>query len=43
MSCRGNPTNYRFAFAENEEVNPGDPLHMRRFHENGERNIAFLR
>ncbi len=30
MSCQGNPTNYSFAFAENEEASPWDPLHVTR-------------
>jgi hypothetical protein len=30
MSCQGNPTNYSFAFAENEEASPWEPLHVTR-------------
>jgi hypothetical protein len=28
MACQGNPSNYSFAFAENEEASPWDPLHV---------------
>jgi hypothetical protein len=30
MSCQGNPTNYSFALAENEEASPWEPLHVTR-------------
>ncbi len=30
MACQGNPTNYSFAFAENEEGSPWEPLHVTR-------------
>jgi len=30
MSCQGNPTNYSFAFAENEKASPWEPLHVTR-------------
>jgi hypothetical protein len=30
MTCQGNPTNYSFAFAENEEASPWEPFHVTR-------------
>jgi hypothetical protein len=30
MACQGNPTNYTFAFAENEQASPWEPLHVTR-------------
>jgi hypothetical protein len=30
MACLGNPTNYSFAFAENEAASPWEPLHVSR-------------
>jgi len=30
MACQGNPTNYTFAFAENEDASPWEPLHVTR-------------
>ncbi len=30
MACQGNPTNYSFAFAENEDANPWEPFHATR-------------
>lgn len=28
MACQGNPSNYSFAFAENEEASPWEPFHV---------------
>jgi hypothetical protein len=28
MACQGNPTNYSFAFAENEDASPWEPFHV---------------
>ena len=30
MACLGNPSNYSFAFSENEEASPWEPLHVSR-------------
>jgi hypothetical protein len=30
MACQGNPSNYSFAFSENEEASPWEPLHVSR-------------
>jgi hypothetical protein len=41
MACQGNPTNYSFAFAENEEASPWEPLHVTRGHK-GEESCVTL-
>ena len=32
MACQGNPANYSFAFAENEDASPWEPFHVSRGH-----------
>jgi hypothetical protein len=42
MACQGTPTNYSFAFAENEEASPWEPLHVTRGYKHEESCITLF-